>query len=61
VNQRALGRIVGHPEVEPMFSAHPNRLRHELLEVTLAYLKGKDAKSEEVQEDANGTRLAMYA
>jgi hypothetical protein len=44
-----------------MFSAHPNRLRHELLEVTLAYLKGKDAKSEEVQEDANGTRLAMYA
>ena len=35
---------------EPRFGAHPNRLGHESLDVTLAYLKGKDAESEEAQE-----------
>jgi hypothetical protein len=29
--------------------------------VTLAYLKGKDAESEEAQEHANSSRLALYA
>ena len=31
------------------------------LDVTLAYLKGKDAESEEAQEHANGSSLAVYA
>jgi hypothetical protein len=30
-------------------------------EVTLAYLKGKDAESEEAQEHANNSSLALYA
>jgi hypothetical protein len=29
--------------------------------VTLAHLNGKDAKSEEAQEHANGSSLALYA
>jgi hypothetical protein len=29
--------------------------------VTLAYLKGKDAESEEAQEHANSSSLALYA
>jgi len=29
--------------------------------VTLAYLKGKDAESEEAQEHANNSSLALYA
>ena len=37
------------------------RLGHESLDVTLAYLKGKDAESEEAQEHANGSSLALYA
>jgi integrase len=37
------------------------RLGHESLEVTLAYLKGKDAESEEAQEHANSSSLALYA
>ena len=36
----------------------PLRSGHESLDVTLAYLKGKDAESEEAQEHAN---LALYA
>jgi len=35
--------------------------RHESLDVTLAYLKGKDAESEEAQEHANSSSLALYA
>jgi hypothetical protein len=31
------------------------------LDVTLAYLKGKDAESEEAQEHANSSSLALYA
>jgi hypothetical protein len=31
------------------------------LDVTLAYLKGKDAESEEAQEHANSRSLALYA
>lgn len=34
---------------------------HESLDVTLAYLKGKDAESEEAQEHANSSSLALYA
>jgi len=37
------------------------RLGHESLNVTLAYLKGKDAESEEAQERANNSSLALYA
>ena len=37
------------------------RLGHESLDVTLAYLKGKDAESEEAQEHANRSSLALYA
>jgi integrase len=35
------------------------RLGHESLDVTLAYLKGKDAESEESQEHANSSSLAL--
>jgi hypothetical protein len=34
---------------------------NESLDVTLAYLKGKDAESEEAQERANTSRPALYA
>jgi hypothetical protein len=37
------------------------RLGHESLDVTLAYLKGKDAESEEAQEHANSSSLALHA
>jgi integrase len=37
------------------------RLGHESLDVTLAYLKGKDAESKEAQEHANNSSLALYA
>jgi hypothetical protein len=33
----------------------------ESLDVTLACLKGKDAESEEAQEHANSSSLALYA
>ena len=36
------------------------RLGHESLDVTLAYLKGKDAESEEAQEQANSSSVALY-
>jgi hypothetical protein len=31
------------------------------LDVTLSYLKSKDAESEEAQEHANSSSLALYA
>lgn len=37
------------------------RLGRESLDVTLAYLKGKDAESEEAQEHANSSSLVLYA
>ena len=37
------------------------RLGHESLDVTLAYLKGKDAESEEAQGHANRSSLAEFA
>jgi len=39
----------------------PIRLGHASLDVTLAHLKGKDAESEEAQEHANSSSLALYA
>ena len=33
----------------------------ESLDVTLAYLKGKDAESEEAQDQVNSSSLALYA
>jgi hypothetical protein len=37
------------------------RLGNESLDATLAYLKGKDAESEQAQEHANSSTLALYA
>ena len=37
------------------------RMGHESSDVTLAYLKGKDAESEEAQEHANSSSLAEFA
>ena len=37
------------------------RLGHESLDVTLAYVMGEDAESEEVREHANSSSLALYA
>jgi len=34
---------------------------HESLGVTLAYLKGKDAESEEALEHSNNSSVALYA
>ena len=53
--------MVGNPEGELRFGTHPNRLGHESLHVTLAYLKGKDAESEEAQDRFNNSSLALYA
>jgi hypothetical protein len=39
----------------------PIKLGHESLDVTLADLKGKDAESEEAQEHASSSSLALYA
>jgi hypothetical protein len=57
--------MVGYPEVKWSSGValrkddpHPPR---ESLGVTLAYLKGKDAESEEAQEHANSSSLALYA
>jgi hypothetical protein len=36
-------------------------LGHESLDVTLSHLKGKHAESEEAQEQANSSSLALYA
>jgi hypothetical protein len=58
------GRIVGYPEVKvewPCVRTIRTSLGHESLDVTLAYLKGKDAESEEAQEHANSSSLALYA
>jgi len=46
-------------ELGPNFPAGRIRLGHESLDVTLAYLK--DAESEEAQEHANSSCLALYA
>ena len=35
-------------------------LSHESLDVTPAYLKGNDSESEEAQEHANSSSLALY-
>ena len=53
--------LVGHPEVGRDVSIKTIRIRlgHESLDVTLAYLKGKDAESEEAQEHANSSSLAL--
>ena len=34
-------------------------VEHQSLDVTLAYLKGKDTESEEAQEHANSSSLAL--
>jgi hypothetical protein len=36
------------------------RLGHESLDVSLRYLKGRDAESDEAQEQANSSSLAKY-
>ncbi len=59
----AAERMVGQPETGPSWrmSTIQIRLGHESVDVTLAYLKGKDAESEEAQEHANSSSLALYA
>jgi hypothetical protein len=42
-------------------SAARVKLGHESLDVTLAYLKGKDAESETAPEHANSSSLELYA
>jgi hypothetical protein len=55
---------MGWREVSPN-DAYVNHIRIRLgpesLDVTLAYLKDKDAESEEAQEHANSSSLALYA
>jgi hypothetical protein len=41
-------------------STIPIRFGHESVDVTLAYLKGKDAESGEAQEHANSSSSALY-
>lgn len=55
--------IVGYTESDPCCFGRTIRIRlgHESLDVTLAYLKGKDAESGEAQEHANSSSLALYA
>jgi hypothetical protein len=43
-----------------MFAVIPLRILPFGLDVTLAYLKGKDAESEEAQEHANSSSLALH-
>ena len=43
-----------------MFAVIPLRILPFGLDVTLAYLKGKDAESEEAPEHANSSSLALY-
>ena len=45
---------------EPAGERYLIRLGHESLDVTLAYLKGKDAVSEEAQEHADNSSV-LYA
>jgi hypothetical protein len=52
--------LVGNPEVSLNGSGSNLRYRHGQ-DVTLAYLKGKDAESEEAREHANSSSLAQYA
>jgi hypothetical protein len=67
--QRGVGKwevnfwLVGHPEGGRGTSIKTIRIRlgHESLDVTLVYLKGKDAESEEAQDHANSSSLALYA
>ena len=63
--RRASGFVlVGNAEVNPRLrfvNTIRIRLGHESLDVTLAYLKGKDAESGEAQEQANSSSLALYA
>jgi len=55
--------VVGHPEVGRGVSLKTIRIRlgHQSLDVTLAYVKGKDAESEEAQEHANSSSSVLYA
>jgi hypothetical protein len=51
-----------HAEERALAGVLPHfRLGHESLDVTLAYLNGKDAESEEAREHANSSSLALYA
>ena len=61
-NQASL-QMVGNLKVDPVASINTIliRLGHESLDVTLAYLKGKDAESEEAEEHANSSGLALDA
>jgi hypothetical protein len=63
VQKRACGHCGPTPGLLAIRDVRTIRIRlgHESLDVTLAYLKGKDAESEEAQEHANSSSLALYA
>jgi hypothetical protein len=54
-----VGNREGRSSGQELWLANPTG--GESMDVTLAYLKGKDAESEEAQEHANSSRLAPYA
>jgi hypothetical protein len=60
---RFSSRLVGKQEVgrDCINEHHPNSPRARVPGRTLAHLKGKDAESEEAQEHANSSSLALYA
>jgi hypothetical protein len=43
------------------YRTDPAKLQKPTFDVTFAYLEGKDAESEEAQEHANSSSLALYA
>jgi hypothetical protein len=63
IRNGVIGRIVGTPEISLRCSGTTACAsgRFESLDVTLAYLRSKDAESEEAQEHANSSSLALYA
>ena len=63
IRNGVIGRIVGAPEISLRCSGTTACAsgRFESLDVTLAYLRSKDAESEEAQEHANSSSLALYA
>ena len=61
IRNGVIGRIVGTPEISLRCSGTTACAsgRFESLDVTLAYLRSKDAESEEAQEHANSSSLAL--
>jgi hypothetical protein len=58
---RAMSPAINEKRSDTHGKERGTRLGHESLDVTLAYLKGEDAESEEAQERANSSSLSVYA